>query len=80
MCKEVGGIDGAGSSLGRGNKGCVSYVGGGPVKCEIIFVSCKPVGLHVYGVSNERVGVGCELDFYVSELGARASWRRCGRR
>ena len=68
----MGGIDGAGGSLGRGNKGCVLYVGSGPVKCEIIFVSCKPVGLHVYGVSNVRVCVGGDLGFYIYELGAMA--------
>ena len=39
------------------------------MKCEIIFVSCTPVGLHVYGVSDERVCVGGELGFYMCELG-----------
>ena len=65
----MGRVDGAGGSLSGGNKGCIVYVGGGPVKCEIIFVSGKPVGLHVYGVSNYRVCVGSELCFYMCEWG-----------
>ena len=65
----MGRVDGAGGSLSRGNKGCIVDVGGGPVKCEIIFVSCKPVGLHVYGVSNDRVCMGSELGFYMCKWG-----------
>ena len=63
LCKEVGGVDRAGGGLGGGNKGCIAEVEGGSVECEVVFVSCEPVGLHVYGVSDERVGVGGELGF-----------------
>ena len=59
----MGGVDRAGGGLGGGNKGCIVEVEGGSVECEVVFVSCEPVGLHVYGVSDERVGVGGELGF-----------------
>ena len=63
LCKEVGGVDRAGSSLSRDSKGCIVEFEGGSVECEVGVVSCEPVGLHVYGVSDERVGVGGELGF-----------------
>ena len=63
LCKEVGGVDRAGGGVGGGNKGCIAEVEGGSVECEVVVVSCEPVGLHVYGVSDERVGVGGELGF-----------------
>jgi hypothetical protein len=63
LCKEVGGVDRAGGGLDGGNKGCIVEVEGGSVELEVVFVSCEPVGLHVYGVSDERVGVDGELGF-----------------
>ena len=47
LSKEVFRVDRAGGGVGGGNKGCVAEVEGGSVECEVIFVSCEPVGLHV---------------------------------
>ena len=52
------------------------------MKCEIIFLACKPVRLCVQGVSNKRVCVCRELGFYVSKLGSEGKleklWKALG--
>ena len=63
LSKYVSRVDRAGGGVGGVNKGCVAEVEGGSVECEVIFVSCKPVGLHVYGVNNGYLQVSIKRDF-----------------
>ena len=82
-CEEVGEVYRAGGTVGRCNKGGILYGWGGWVECEVVFVTGEPVGLCVDGVSDDSIGVCCELGFKEGEWWGNSElkeiWEALGR-